>query len=249
MGNLKNLCKAQRGSSRIGSGRRVFTALAVCMALFVALAAPYAQNVLDPSWSDVVTEVRPVIDASMNDANVTGMSIVLVDGDAVVWESLAIISYLADRFPEKPIWPRDRVALAHAKSIAMEMHAGFQMLRQTCPMNLGKRFSAPPMTDELKANLDRLEAMWRGARKRFARDGGPFLFGAFTAADAMFAPVVTRLESYSLPVAADIRTYMDAVLGHPAVIDWTRDAFREPWRIAEYEVGHTAIKDLVGPGA
>ena len=202
-----------------------------------------------PFEETVIPLRQPDTKARILEHSPTGKLPVLVDGDAVVWESLAIISYLADRFPEKPIWPRDRVALAHAKSIAMEMHAGFQMLRQTCPMNLGKRFSAPPMTDELKANLDRLEAMWRGARKRFARDGGPFLFGAFTAADAMFAPVVTRLESYSLPVAADTRTYMDAVLGHPAVIDWTRDAFREPWRIAEYEAGHTVIKDLVGPGA
>lgn len=171
------------------------------------------------------------------------------DEAAVVWESLAIISYLADRFPEQPIWPQHRVALAHAKAISMEMHAGFQTLRQSCPMNLGKRFAAPPISDDLKSNLDRLETMWRDARRRFASDGGPFLFGAFSAADAMFAPVVTRLDTYSMPVAAETRGYMDAVLAHPAVIEWKRGAFAEPWRIPEYEAGHTVIEDLVAPAS
>jgi glutathione S-transferase len=105
------------------------------------------------------------------------------------------------------------------------------------------------MTDDLRANLDRLEAMWSEARARFAGSRGPFLFGTFTAADAMYAPVVTRLDTYSLPVAADTRAYMDAVLGHPAYVEWKRGAFAEPWRIAEYEVGHTVIEDLAGPGA
>jgi glutathione S-transferase len=184
----------------------------------------------------------------------TGKVPVLIDdtageGGAVVWESLAIISYLADSFPDKPIWPSGKVALAHAKAIAMEMHAGFQTLRQTCPMNLGKRFATPPMTADLTANVERLEAMWREARERFAGGRGPFLFGAFTAADAMYAPVVTRLDSYALPVGSETRAYMDAVLGHPAVVEWTRGAFAEPWRIPEYEAGHTVIEDLVGPGA
>ncbi len=180
----------------------------------------------------------------------TGKVPVLIDGlaeggGAVVWESLAIISYLSDRFPEKGIWPKGAAALAHAKSISMEMHAGFQTLRQTCPMNLGKRFAAPPITDDLKANLDRIEDMWRTARTRYGNGAGPFLFGAFTAADAMFAPVVTRLDTYSLPVAADTRAYMDAVLGHPAFAEWKAAAFREPWRISDYEIGHTVVDDYL----
>ena len=174
----------------------------------------------------------------------TGKLPVLIDGDAVVWESLAIISYLADRFPDKPMWPRGNAALAHAKAISMEMHAGFQTLRQACPMNLGKRFATPPVTEDLKANIDRLEEMWRGARKRFSSGAGPFLFGAFTAADAMFAPVATRLDSYSLPVSDDTRAYMNAVLRLPAFLEWRTAAFAEPWRIAEYEAGHTLLEDL-----
>ncbi|MEQ1713201.1 MAG: glutathione S-transferase family protein [Hyphomicrobium sp.] len=180
----------------------------------------------------------------------TGKVPVLIDvtaegGEAIVWESLAIISYLADRFPETPMWPKGSAALAHAKAISMEMHAGFQTLRQACPMNLGKRFAAPPMTDDLKANIERLEQLWRTARQRFATTPGPFLFGAFTAADAMFAPVVTRLDTYSLPVAAETRIYMDAVLSHPAFKQWKAEALREPWRIPDYETGHTVLEDYL----
>jgi len=176
----------------------------------------------------------------------TGKVPVLIDGDAVVWESLAIISYLADRFPDKPMWPKGHAALAHAKAISMEMHAGFQALRQLCPMNLGKRFAAPAMTAELASNLERIEEVWRDARKRFAGSGGPFLFGAFTAADAMYAPVVTRLDTYNLPVAPDTRTYMDAILAHPSFLAWKADAFREPWRIPDYETGH-AVTEVLAP--
>ncbi len=111
-------------------------------------------------------------------------------------------------------------------------------LRQGCPMNLGKRFAPPPMTDDLKASVARIEDIWRGTRARFGK-GGPFLFGAFTAADAMFAPVVTRLDTYSIPVAPETRAYMDAVLAHPAFVEWRSAGLAEPWDIAEYEAGHT----------
>ncbi len=175
----------------------------------------------------------------------TGKVPVLTDGEVKVWESLAIISYLADVHPEKPIWPEGRVARAHAKSIAMEMHAGFQALRQACPMNLGKRFRTPPLTDDIKANVERIEQIWREARSRFAH-GGPYLFGDFTAADAMYAPVATRLDTYSFPVAADTRDYIDAIYAHPAFVEWRDAALAEPvgWTIAAYEEGHEMIEDL-----
>lgn len=175
---------------------------------------------------------------------------VLIDGDVKVWESLAIISYLADKFPQKPVWPEGMVARAYAKSIAMEMHGGFQALRQACPMNLGKRFAAPPITEDLRANVARVEEIWRATRARFGA-GGPYLFGGrFTAADAMFAPVATRLDSYSIPVAADTRAYIDAVYANPHFAEWRAAAFREPWTVSAFEEGLTMIDNLnARPGA
>jgi len=169
---------------------------------------------------------------------------VLIDGDVKVWESLAIISYLADKYPDKPIWPDGMVARAYAKSIAMEMHGGFMHLRQTCPMNLGKRFATPLMTDDLTANIARIEDIWRQSRARFGSDG-PYLFGArFTAADAMFAPVATRLDSYSIDVAADTRAYIDAIYANPHFDAWRKAAFQEPWTIPAYEEGLTVVEDI-----
>ncbi len=169
---------------------------------------------------------------------------VLIDGNVKVWESLAIISYLADKFPDKPIWPDGMVARAHAKSISMEMHGGFQALRQTCPMNLGKRFAAPPMTDDLKANIARIEQIWRETREAFGA-GGPYLYGArFSAADAMYAPVATRLDSYSIAVAADTRAYIDAIYANPHFSEWRQAAFQELWTITAYEEGLTMIEDI-----
>lgn len=169
---------------------------------------------------------------------------VLIDEDVTVWESLAIIDYLAEAFPELPIWPRDRKARAHARSVSSEMHSGFQALRQACPMHLGARFATPPITEALLASIDRVEDIWSEARNRFG-GGQPFLYGAFSAADAMYAPVVTRFDSYQIPVREATRAYMDAVLSHPAFVAWREAALAEPWRIPEYSTGHTVVESFV----
>jgi glutathione S-transferase len=168
----------------------------------------------------------------------------LVDGDITVWESLAIIEYLAEAFPDLAIWPRSTAARAHARSISNEMHAGFQAVRQTCPMHLGARFATPPITDGLQASIDRVEDIWSEARNRFG-GGQPFLYGAFSAADAMYAPVVTRFESYQIPVRESTRVYMDAILSHPAFVAWRQAALAEPWSIPEYSAGHTLVESYV----
>lgn len=168
----------------------------------------------------------------------------LIDRGVTMWESLAIIEYVAETYPEKHIWPQDRAARANARSISNEMHGGFLPLRQACPMNLGKRFAPPAMTDDLAANIARIEDIWRRMRARFGL-GGDFLFGAFSAADAMYAPVVTRFDTYGLPVARDSRAYMDAVLAHPSFVAWREAGLAEPWDIAEYEAGHTMLESFL----
>ncbi len=166
---------------------------------------------------------------------------VLIDGDQAIWESLAIIETLAERFPAKPIWPSEAKARAHARAASNEMHGGFMPLRAGCPMNLGAKFKTPELTEALKANVDRVEAIWAEARARFG-GAGPYLYGAFSAADAMYAPVVTRLDSYQLPVKANTRVYMDTILAHPACAAWKSAALVEPWTIDDYAAGHTVVE-------
>lgn len=166
---------------------------------------------------------------------------VLVDGAATVWESLAIIDHLADLYPEAPIWPREDAARAYARSIAAEMHAGFQPLRAGLPMNLGKGYAHKDRGAAVAADVARVVAIWREARSRFGA-GGPFLFGAdFGAADAMYAPVVTRLDTYSWPVDPDTRAYMDTILTLPAFVAWREAALDEEWVVPGDELDEEPI--------
>ncbi len=165
----------------------------------------------------------------------------LIDGEQVIWESLAIIEYLAESHPDKAIWPKNRDARAHARAVASEMHSGFQALRAGCPMNLGARFQTPEMTDAMTACVNRIEEIWADARVQFGGEGR-YLYGAFSAADAMYAPVASRLETYQIPVRAGSRSYIDAILGHRAFQDWRTAALAEPWTIADYDAGHTAVE-------
>ena len=158
----------------------------------------------------------------------------LHDGKVAVWESLAIMEYVAEAFPEKAIWPRARAARALARSLANEMHAGFMALRQACPTNFRRKPKSIALGDDVRADVARIEAAWAEAREAFGRTG-PFLFSRFSAADAMFAPVVNRFHAYDIPVAKTTRAYMEAMMGLPAWKAWIADAEAEPWRIEKYE--------------
>jgi len=139
---------------------------------------------------------------------------VLIDGDWRVWETIAILEHLAERFPAAGLWPKDAAARSHARAVSAEMHAGFVGLRRNCPMNMWLPPKARPLPDEAQADVARIEELWTDCRQRFgqkAEDGGPFLFGAFGAVDAMYAPVVARFHNYGIPVGAAVRAYMDAV--------------------------------------
>ncbi len=152
----------------------------------------------------------------------------LLDGDRTVWDSLAICEYVAELAPAAGLWPADPHARAVARSVSAEMHSGFTALRYSMSMDLKRDRSGEGMTPETAADIARIEALWADTRARFG-SAGPFLFGAFTIADAMYAPVVTRFATYGVAVGAESRAYMDAVLALPAMQDWTADARAEPW--------------------
>src|SRR3954466_11365804 len=132
---------------------------------------------------------------------------VLVDGDVTVWDSLAIIEYVAERFPEAKLWPEDRAGRAHARSISAEMHSGFAALRNECGMNLHRPVGAKPLSENALADIARIQQIWSDCRARYGKTG-PYLFGPFSAADAMYAPVVHRFRTYAVDVASPVRDYM-----------------------------------------
>jgi glutathione S-transferase len=160
---------------------------------------------------------------------------VLIDGDMRVWESLAIIDELAERFPQAQLWPKDPAARAHARAIAAEMHAGFAPLRRHCPMNMWRPVKARELPPDAAADVKRIGAIFTECRERFGR-GGAFLFGAFGAADAMYAPVVSRLHTYDIAVGPVVEAYKQAMMALPAWTEWRAAARQETWVMANAEV-------------
>jgi glutathione S-transferase len=160
---------------------------------------------------------------------------VLKHGARVVWDSLAIVEYLAEIRPDAGLWPADPGARAHARSIAAEMHAGFQALRARMPMNLRKSLPGKGRDRDVADDIERISAIWTDCRARYG-GAGPFLFGPFSAADAMYTPVATRFRTYAVELDEVSQAYVDAVLLRPDFIAWHEAALEEPWVIAEDEV-------------
>jgi len=167
---------------------------------------------------------------------------ILIDGEVTVWESIAIMEYVGEAYGA-PVWPKDRTARAMARSVAAEMHAGFSALRSACPMNLGKRFAQKDRGGAVARDVVRFSEIVRQARERFGA-GGPFLFGAFTAADAMYAPLATRLDTYSIALDGTTRAYVDAILSLPAFREWRAAALKEEWIVDADEVDEDAIENF-----
>jgi glutathione S-transferase len=203
--------------------------------LLKALDIPFQEVMLkfhSPEWDQHIANYSPSKQVP-----------VLWDGEVgnshsiCVWESNAIYEYLAEQFPTRGVWPQNKMARTHARAIVAEMHAGFRPLRLAMPMNIRSRFPGLGMNADVEKNINRLESLWRQARMRFGSPSGsgPFLFGAFSAADAMFAPVVMRFMTYTPPLAADTAAYCTAVRAHPAVAAWIIDALAENEFVAEDE--------------
>jgi len=159
---------------------------------------------------------------------------VLIDGDITIWDSLAIIEYAAERFPQARLWPQDRAGRAHARSISAEMHSGFMALRNECGMNLHRPVGAIDLSANARGDIARIQQIWTECRARYGKSG-PFLFGAFGGADAMFAPVVHRFLTYAIEVEPEVREYMDAMISLPAFAEWTRAGLAETLIIAKFE--------------
>lgn len=180
--------------------------------------------------------------AALRNLSPTGKVPVLVDGALVVWDTLAIAEYLAEQFPEKNLWPRDKAARARARSLCAEMHSGFTGLRTHCPMNIEASLpeaGALVWRDQsaVRADVARLITMWRQC---LDAHGGPLLFGDFSIADAFYAPICTRLQTYALPLPADVAAYVQRVHALPGVRSWIEGAlaeqnfldFEEPYRLS-----------------
>ncbi len=183
----------------------------------------------------VISLEAPDFKARVTALSGAGKVPVLLDGDIRVWESLAILEYLAEKFPAAGLWPQPSDARAYARAIACEMHAGFLPLRRHLPMNVWRPVKPRTLDDGAAADVARIDAIWSECRTRFGASG-PFLCGAFGAVDAMYAPVVWRLHTYAVEVSEAARNYMGAVMALPAWNEWRNAARREPWVLARDEV-------------
>ena len=159
---------------------------------------------------------------------------ILWDGETVVWDSLAIIDWLADKVGRERYWPKDDVARGMARSMSAEMHCSYTSLRRECPMNTRKTFSDVTVSEETRADAIRILQTWAEARSRFGREG-PYLFGTFTAADIMFAPVVTRFVTYGFTLPGFADAYVAAIMAHPWMLEWYDAAAEETWVIERIE--------------
>ncbi|MEE8394276.1 MAG: glutathione S-transferase family protein [Rhodospirillales bacterium] len=179
---------------------------------------------LDQDWAGEIAKHSPSLKVP-----------VLKDGGLTVWDSLAILEYLAEKFPGAGLWPSAAEARAQARAVAAEMHSGFSELRSHMPMNIRKQLPGKGRKGGVDKDIERVTAIWRDCRRRFG-EGGDFLFGGFTCADAMFAPVASRFRTYAVELDDVCRPYAEAVLALPAFAEWAGGAELEPWTIAAYEV-------------
>jgi glutathione S-transferase len=181
----------------------------------------------------VIPLYRPESKAAILAQSPAGKVPVLRHGDRVVWDSLAIMEYLAETLPDAALWPRDPAARALARCLSAEMHAGFPALRGGMSMSLREHRPGQGRSDAVAADIARVTAIWRDCRARFG-ERGPFLFGGFTIADAMYAPVATRFRTYAVELDPVCQAYADTILALPSFLAWQAAAEEEPWVITSF---------------
>jgi glutathione S-transferase len=198
------------------------------------LGVPFEEQVVpldQPSTAEEIRKFSP-----------SGRVPVLVDGDTVVWDSLAICEYLNELFPGRQLWPSDARARATARSVSAEMHSGFAALRENLPMKFRESFPNTMLQPEVKADIARILQLWNDCRSRFGA-AGPYLFGDFSIADAMYAPVVSRFNTYGVALEGTAAAYASAIWKLPSIQEWLAAARAEPFRMARYE----AQAETAGP--
>jgi glutathione S-transferase len=189
----------------------------------------------------VISLDAPDFKARLTELSGAGRVPVLIDGDTRIWESLAILEYLAEKFPAAALWPQHAAARAHARAVASEMHAGFQSLRRELPMNVRRSVTPRALGSDAAADAARIDVIWSECRARFGTNG-PFLYGTFGAADAMYAPIVWRFHTYAVEVSATARAYMHTLMGLPSWNEWREAARREPWVLPHDEIDWPEVK-------
>jgi len=198
-----------------------------------AAGIPFEEKLISLDAPDFKSQVMPL--------SAAGRVPVLVDGETRVWESLAILEYLAEKYPAAGLWPEQAPARAHARAIASEMHAGFGALRRQLPMNIRRPVLPRALDAEAAEDVARIDAIWNECRVRFGA-GGPFLYGSFGAADAMYAPVVWRFHTYAVEVSAIAKAYMRALAALAAWSEWREAARRETGVLPHDEVDWPDVK-------
>jgi len=178
---------------------------------------------------------RPETRAEIFKHSPSGFVPTLKDDELTVWDSLAICEYLNEKFPEAKLWPQDPSARAVARSVPAEMHSGFSALRSNMPMNVRGNLPGKGRAPGVQEDINRISAIWRDCRTRFGASG-PYLFGAFSIADAMYAPVVSRFVTYQVELDADAKAYVNTMWADPALAAWVEGGCREPWVIEKSEL-------------
>jgi glutathione S-transferase len=185
------------------------------------------------AFDEIIIPLRqPESRAAILAHSAAGQVPVLKHGERTIWESIAILEYLAELFPAAKLWPEDEAARAHARCVAAEMHAGFRPLRMNMPMNVRASKPGHGMNPEVAADIARIGQIWRECRARYGA-AGPFLFGAFSNADAMYAPVVTRFTTYGVALDDIGQAYCRTILDLPPMVEWYAAGKAETWSIPD----------------